>query len=182
MTPTTSHLAAKVDVGGAVSEADENNNTALSVSPITVGWQFGNLPGRKGSTPLTFNDADGTRVTLKLSGAGQGVLTLDGGGYGLALTGTTLSSTFQIATAKSKATGDDGRFTLHQLTIGAPADSGDHAALGTINAATTDVTGNVAITGPATKIVLGKITDGHTLTIGAPATAPLKPLGSTRFT
>jgi len=149
-----------------VDSLDTTNNTAASSSPVPVTWQFGQIPGRKGSVPLTFTDTDGTRVTMKLSGQGTGTLSFLNGQYSLTLTGTTSASTLTITTSKPKnGAGGSGRFTLADLTI-----SGANG-IKAIVASTTDMSDAVTIDGAISKLTLGNVTGA--LTIGQAAAVTL---------
>ena len=139
--------------------------------PTLIG-QFGHLPGGTASVPFCFIDSDGTQVLLKLSGPGTGELHLTAAGYSLDLTGTALNSSLQITTTKTSITGDDGRFQLASFTVG---DGSNPTALGTLKAATTDLDGNLTVTGPMTHLTLGNISDA-TVAIGAPTTPAQSPL------
>jgi uncharacterized repeat protein (TIGR03803 family) len=169
--PGALRLVATVSPGAGATDADTTNDTAASPTTLTFARQFGTIAGRPGATALSFTDADGTPVTLTLTGPGLGVLTPTDSGYTIAVTGTTTASSLQISTAKAKGGGDDGRFTLSGLTVGNPADNTDHTAINAVSAATTDLAGDVAITGPATSLTFGDVT-GAALSVGAPASGP----------
>ena len=155
-----------------VAEYNENDNTDAAANPLNILWQFGAVAGRKGSVPLTFNDADGTKVTLKISGPGTGTLTSNGTGFDISIANTTAASAFNITTTKTATPGDNGRFTLDNLTIGNPATPGDHTSIGTINAATTDLAGSITITGAASTLKWGNFAGPNTLSIGASPATP----------
>ncbi|HVT79346.1 MAG TPA: choice-of-anchor tandem repeat GloVer-containing protein [Phycisphaerae bacterium] len=166
------YMVAKVETGVLLGELNQTNNTTTTAAPLSVVREFGNIPGRAGSTPLTFTEPDGTLVTLSLAAAGLGTLVLGPDGYDIAVSGTAAASKLQIRTVKSATPGDDGRFLLHDLVIGNPGDADDHTPIGTITASTTDVTGDILITGPAAALTLGNLADQHLLSIGAAAVAP----------
>lgn len=171
ITPASIYAVANVDSTNVVNELDETN-TAATGSPINVLWQFGAVAGRARSVPLTLTDADGTKVTLQLTGPGTGTLTLGGSGYDITFTGTTTATTFNITTVKSTTPGDDGRFALDSLTVGDPLNLSDHTSIGTINARTTDLAGNIAIAGAASALNWGNIAGQHVISIGSPAILP----------
>ncbi len=89
------------------------------------------LPG----TPLSFTDADGTLVTVTLSGSGSGVLDDTGGNASLTLQGNDLTTRVVIG-----AQGGDGRFQLSGLSA-----SGRN--LGAIVAPNADLTGVIRLDG-----------------------------------
>jgi hypothetical protein len=173
ITPGSVYAVANVDSTSVVAELDETNNTAATAGSINILWRFGAVAGRTGSVPLTLKDSGGTQVTLQLTGPGTGTLTSDGsGGFNVTLTGTTTATTFNINTLKTTTPGDDGRFTLDNLTVGDPLNINDHTSIGTINARTTDLAGNIAITGAASALNWGNIAGQHVISIGSPAILP----------
>ncbi|MDH4023578.1 MAG: Ig-like domain-containing protein, partial [Gammaproteobacteria bacterium] len=128
-------VLAKVDNANTITENSETNNV-LGGGLIVVEWQFGNVPGRSGNTTLTLKDADGTTVTFSLSGPGLGEVVKDGTNWDLKVTGTTASSAVTILTNSA----GNGRVTLNDVHVFGP--------IGTFLAATTDLTGTLAIDGP----------------------------------
>lgn len=157
------YMVVAVDTTGVVPESNEDNNSASS-PPATVAWQFGIVPNRTGSVPLTLSDSDGTLVTFRLSGLGTGTITSTADGYNVSLANTTTATSLSITTTKSG--GSDARFTLHDLTIAGPINS--------VAAATTDFTGDISITQNAASLMLGNLRTSA-LTIGSPLVAPVKP-------
>ncbi len=168
--PVTYTLLAKVDHANALAENSEANNVAVG-GTVNVKWQFGNVPGRSGSTTLTLREADGTTVTFSLSGPGTGEVIRDGSNWDLKITGTTASSAVTITTNS----GGNGRVTLNDIHVFGP--------LAAFTAATTDLTGTMAIDGPVniSGILPGAITlrsvSGGTLAV--PSVEALTILGST---
>jgi len=135
--------------------------TAVSPAPMVVSWQFGNLQNRKGNTPVVFTDADGTRVTLQLSGPGTGELTLDEAGkYTITVSNTTGASALRINTAKAKGNAAaSGRFTLANLVIATPVNEevAFAADIKSIVAGTTDITESLTV-GAINTLTLGNTT------------------------
>lgn len=166
------YVVAKVDAASAITETNESNNTAASPTPVPVIWQAGEVTGRPAVKSLQFVDADGTLVALRLSGAGTATVNYSTGSFDIAVTGSTSASKLTLATAKATTPGNDGRFSLRSLTVGNPADAGDHTSIGSITGITTDVDGDIGITGSATTIKLGNIAGGHRVNIGSPLVAP----------
>ncbi len=150
-------LVGMADSLGTLTETSDTNNTALLAKPLAVAWQFGTVPGHSGNRAFTFNDADGTRVTLTLTGGGTGTLTHGANGYGIAITGSTGKSVLTITTTKTATHGDDGRFTLGTLTVGNPNSAKDHTALGSLVATTTDLHGSVKIAGTVGAMAIGNV-------------------------
>ena len=166
----TYRLLAKLDNANAIAENSESNNVAIG-GTITVKWQFGTVPGRSGSTTLTLKDSDGTSVTFGLTGSGLGEVIKDGTGWDLKVTGTAATSAVTITTNS----GGNGRVSLNDVHVFGP--------LASFTAATTDLTGTMAIDGavnipgslPGT-LTLGSIQGG---TIALPSVEALTVLGAT---
>ena len=128
-------LLAKVDNANAITENSETNNVAVG-GTVNGTWQFGAVPGRTGNTTLTLREADGTVVTFSLTGPGLGEVIKDGATWDLNITGTTANSAVTILTNSA----GNGRVTLNDIHVGGP--------LAAFSAATTDLTGTLAIDGP----------------------------------
>ncbi len=133
--PIDHTLLAKVDNANAIAENSETNNVAVG-GTINGTWQFGTVPGRTGNTTLTLREADGTVVTFRLTGPGLGEVIKDGTTWDLNVTGTTASSAVTITTNSAGS----GRVTLNDIHV--------LGTIGTLLAATTDLTGTLAIDGP----------------------------------
>ncbi|MBI4002597.1 MAG: LEPR-XLL domain-containing protein [Nitrospira defluvii] len=166
----TYRLLAKLDNANAITENSEANNVAVG-GTINVAWKFGNVPGRSGNTALTLRDADGTSVTFRLTGSGVGEVLRDGANWDVKVTGTTASSAVTITTNS----GGNGRVMLNDVHVFGP--------LASLTAATTDLTGTLAIDGPVNipgllpgTITLGSIQGG---TVAVPSVEALTILGST---
>lgn len=151
----TYRLLARVDASNVIAEGTtgEANNTVVG-SSFAVAWQFGTVPGRAGNTILTLRDADGTAVTFKLTGPGVGTVLKDGINWDLKLTGTTTASAVTITTSPGipLTTLGNGRVTLNDIQAAGP--------LASFTAATTDVTGTVAINGTITTLTIGDVIGG----------------------
>ena len=168
--PVPYKLLAKFDNANAIAENSETNNVAVG-GTINGTWKFGAVLGRAGNTTLTLRDADGTRVTFSLSGPGTGEVIKDGNTWDVKITGTTASSAVSILTNG----GGNGRVTLNDIHVFGP--------LSTFLAATTDLTGTLAIDGPVNipgllpgTLTLGSIQGG---TVAVPSVEALTILGST---
>ena len=127
---------------------------AIEAGTFDYAATFGAQAERAG-TALEIEDADGTRVTLDLTGGGSA--TLDAGG--ITTTGTLDASALSITTDA----GGDGRYVLPGLAADGP--------LASLDAADADVTGPTTISLAAattpTDVTLGGVT-GLTLTSAAP--------------
>ena len=131
------YLLTKVDNTNTITENSETNNVSFSFfRDLNVVWQFGTVPGRTGNTTLTLRETDGTVVTFRLTGPGLGEVIKDGTNWDLNVTGTTASSAVTITTNSA----GNGRVTLNDIHVVGP--------VGTFLAATTDLTGTLAIDGP----------------------------------
>ena len=166
--PVTYNLLARVDATNVIAEGAAGEANNLSVGPqFEVEWQFGAVPGRTGNTVLNILDADGTRVTFTLTGPGTGEVIRDGATWDVHVTGTTSASAVTILTNSA----GNGRVTLNDIHVQGP--------LAALTAATTDITGTVAVDGPVTALTLGSVQGGvvaapsiTALTIGIPFLAP----------
>lgn len=163
-------LAAAVDSGGAVAEADEANNLALTEATQAVAYRFGTVDGRT-KVKLSLPDADGSLVTFTLKGPGTGDVTAPtaGGGFGVVLTGTTAGTTFSVA-----AKGGDGRAVFDDVRISGPLKglagksltlAGDVAVAGALGGVKIggDVTGTVAAASLGTLTIGGNVTGARIL-------------------
>ncbi len=149
LNPVAYKMLAQVDNANAITENNENNNVAIG-GTINVAWKFGAVPGRTGSTTLSLRDADGTQVTFSLSGPGTGEVIRDGAAWDMKVTGTTASSAVTILTNSA----GNGRVILNDVHVFGP--------LAAFTAATTDLTGTLAIDGPVNipGLVPGAVTLG----------------------
>ena len=178
LTPGAYNLLARVDATNVIAEgtAGEANNISSRATPFTVAWQFGNVPGRSGNTTLTLRDADGTSVTFRLTGPGLGEVISDGVNWDMKVTGTTTTSAVTIQTNSS----GNARVTLNDIHVLGP--------LASLTAATTDLTGMLAIDGavnipgalPGT-ITLGSIAGGSVAVLSVEALTVLGSVTNANF-
>jgi len=114
------------------------------VNPIR---RFGDVDGAR-LNKITLADGDGTIVTFAISGPGTGVITAGAsGGWDLNLVNTTVKTAVSIATKNSRIPGDDGRVVLQDINV-----NGDMKSL---TGKTTDVQGDVTVTGVLAGVTLG---------------------------
>lgn len=108
------------------------------------------------ATPISYVDGDGTTVKISLSG--NGAMVLDGAD--LTINGADQGTKLTISNK-----GGDGRTTLGSIII--------NGAFNSINAKTTDLTGDISILGSVRTLNLGNLLAGaqKTLTIGGTANA-----------
>ncbi|MCC6533328.1 MAG: phosphatase PAP2 family protein [Burkholderiales bacterium] len=158
LTSGTYALIARADATNLLAEGNEDDNVFYTTTTFDVAWRFGQVPNHNGKIPLTVLDADGSYVTFTLSGNGRGEVTPTTTGFDLTLTDTDLASTVTIA-----VTGGDGRTTLHDISV--------IGSLNVLVAPTSDLSGNVAISGAIQSLTLGDIAAPHVITIGAAAIA-----------
>jgi hypothetical protein len=146
-----------VDMVGLVEDAPLAADTSTTVNvvegtPVDFGTGI--------AKALIFTDADGTVVTITLSGGtaqalilGENVQTTPGK-KGVAVTGTNLSlgalsvTAGALANVKVKTSGGDGRAELGDLNV--------TGSVGSLAGKTLDVTGDVLISGNLTKVDLGR--------------------------
>ena len=111
----------------------------------------------------TFDDTAGHRVTVALTGAGTGVVSVvgtDAEEVTIATTGTTAASHLSIQSS-------GGTTSVDGLAV--------TGSLGTFDAATVDMTGDLTVTGTIGSLVLAGASGGHTLSVqGTAATGSLR--------
>ena len=116
-----------------------------------------------GKLKARFTDADGDEVTVMLKGPGAGQVALPAAGNADAaevrLSGTTAKSQLIIKVKH-------GRTRLGAINA--------DAALGTINAKTTDLAGDLTVAGSLGKLLLGDVDADHRITIGPRAPGDTK--------
>ncbi|MBC7726372.1 MAG: LEPR-XLL domain-containing protein, partial [Microbacteriaceae bacterium] len=107
--------------------------------------------GAAATPSATATDADGTVITVTLTGPGSVELLAQGAGYALSVTGSTAASSLLLT-----ATGGDGRVRLTDIQVASP--------LGEANLAAADFSGSADFGGVA-KLSLGDIS-GASITNG----------------
>ncbi len=112
------------------------------------------------ATPITFIDGDGT--TVKISLAGNGSMVFTPGDNDLQIIGADQGTRLTITTK-----GGDGRATLGSIDVG--------GAIKSINAKTTDFTGNISILGSVSTLTLGNMLPGDQKSITIGGTSAAKP-------
>src|SRR5262249_9511926 len=128
-------------------DADDGAPHGGFIGPSWSGWHFGDKPGAAES--VNVNDADGTRVTFTLTGPGHEQVVRDGNTWDVLLTGTDARSIFMI-----KTRGGDGQTEVDDIRV--------DGSLGKLRAATTDLTGDLAVRGTLGELVLDDV-DGGTV-------------------
>ncbi len=98
----------------------------------------------KHSKKLTFLDADGTRITVTMTGGGVGTVYYNGSQFDILLSGTTRRSA-----AKISGVGGDGRVAIRSVTV--------DGTLGSFSATRADVTGTFYVVGAVGNIAIGSL-------------------------
>jgi hypothetical protein len=111
----TYFIFAIIDPFDTLNESDTSNNVASA--PFEVELRFGQGDDGK-PINLTITDDDGTIVSLFLTGGGTAQLLPGDGFFDLLIFGSTLKSTLKINTRLGAEPGDDGLFTLRNITLG----------------------------------------------------------------
>jgi hypothetical protein len=94
---------------------------------------------------LSYADAEGDLVKLRIKGAGSGEVSNDAGLLDLAITGTKAGSALKVSIG-----GDgDGRLDFRNIDVS--------QMINRLNLPTADVTGRVVLTGGTRSIVLGDV-------------------------
>jgi hypothetical protein len=142
-------LIGVIDPDDTIGESDESNNQAIATQDFNLAFRVGELPGRNPVPAIEFADADGTRVTLAISGPGIADISTDGTGYRLTITGSNASTRVELT-----GSAGDGRVVLSGITATSP--------LGSLNAAIASLDG-AATFGAVSSLVLGDIAAGARL-------------------
>lgn len=123
----------------------------------------------------TFNRANkafavpDTNFILTLGGNGIGKVWagLDGALDRIELLGTDAKTTLTITTVSP-----EGSTTVQDIVVGTPSNVNDRTDLGTLNAKSINLGGNLTITGGIKTLNLGNVADQHVIDIGASAAIP----------
>ena len=142
------------------------DTTAIKTEPFvasavtTIVTEFGSVNDQR-NVKLSRADADGTQITYKLSGPGNGVWSTDDDGrYDLTLTGTTAASKLVISSK-----GGDGQSILDDIHVNGP--------LGSLSATRTTITGDVSISGGVGSVAIAGL-QGSQVALGGDTAAKLK--------
>jgi N-acetylneuraminic acid mutarotase len=131
----------------------DNNPFSFPVKGTVALWQFGNIPGNPKNTKFTVPDVCGVSVTFSLTGGGYGEIVGDANFDQVNLYGTGVKSQLAI-TAKT------------ETSVG---DINSDGPLKAITAKTTNLRGNIKVSGWLASLVIndvGNSTD-HTITVGS---------------
>ncbi|MCK4872947.1 MAG: hypothetical protein KAS72_09500 [Phycisphaerales bacterium] len=157
--PGTYYILAQVDADGAIAETDEDNNIAVTDGTGEVVWKFGTFDGRR-NVKFTAVDENGTTITMSIKGNGEGELLPDEDTADIVLTGTDANSSFVV-----KTKGGAGNVVVRDITV--------NGSLKALTAKTTDLGGDLVVTGSLAKLQLDDVADQHLISIGAAANPAL---------
>ncbi|MGA2071482.1 MAG: hypothetical protein ABSG97_09040 [Sedimentisphaerales bacterium] len=131
------------------------NTFSFPVKGTVVPWQFGNIPGNTKNTKFIVNDVCGVLVTFSLTGGGYGEIIGDVNFDQVNLYGTGVKSVLTIA---SKA----------QTSIG---DINSNGLLKSITAKTTNLRGNITVSGSLASLIINDVNNStdHTIIVGSPS-------------
>ena len=130
----------------------DNNPFSFPVKGTVVLWQFGNIPGNK-NAKLTVPDVCGVSVTFSLTGGGYGEIVGDANFNQVNLYGTGEKSQLAIA-AKT------------EISVG---DINSNGPLKAITAKTTNLRGNITVSGSLASLIINDVNNStdHTITVGS---------------
>jgi hypothetical protein len=127
---------------------DQDNQDYISTS-----WIFGTYQNLKNAS-ITVPDSNGALVTFKLTRGGWGDIVNDDSNFGqINLQGTNETSIFSIKTPSKQDT------NVGDINVAGPLKS--------ITAKTTNLQGNITVSGSLGTLILNDVADNHTITIGA---------------
>ncbi|MGD0597136.1 MAG: kelch repeat-containing protein [Sedimentisphaerales bacterium] len=131
----------------------DNNPFSFPVKGTVVLWQFGDIPGNKKNSKLTVPDVCGVSVTFSLTGGGYGEIVGDANFNQVNLYGTGEKSQLAIA-AKT------------EISIG---DINSNGPLKAITAKTTNLRGNIKVSGSLASLIINDVNNStdHTITVGS---------------
>jgi hypothetical protein len=139
----------KLNLSGATASVLGNNSGTATIANTTPSVPPGDVaPGH----PLTFTDADGSKVTLSIKGPGAAKVFFasDGSDAGrIELDGTTAGTTLTLK----------GSTSVHDLIV--------NGSLKSLGGKTLSLTGHVIVTGAVPKMTFNDVTGGATISIGS---------------
>jgi hypothetical protein len=153
-------VVAYVDQTNVVAgELREDNNTDSSGTTYGLTYQFGQIANRKGNVAMTLADpVTGDKVVFSSTGAGLGTVTVVADvGFDIALTGLVAASKVTVATPVKGNTA-----TIRNVTSA--------TGFSAFTAATSDLVGELSVTGALTTLSMGNVTAGDVSVTGAVGT------------
>jgi hypothetical protein len=160
-TPLASYfLLLSINSTGSLAESVSTNNVVVSPAQYAAADVFGTVDGRRG-VALQVTDGNGTPATFRLNGPGNGTVNIGDDGLDVVLHATTAASVLTVTSPRGSAA-----FDATDLSTDSP--------IGSIRAATVNVTGDLTLPGGAVSVTLasaGSGAVGNQITIGSgPAT------------
>ena len=147
------------DTGGTTNGGIDSSSQTFTV---TTSLEFGTVNGKK-NVKITATEADGTNGTFSITGNGKGtLLPRVEGSFDVTIVDANNKSTLKVAADKLGG----GTFNLHNITVN---DATSKESLAKIDAKTTNLAGNLTVTGTIASVALGNVTGPAAFTIGAAA-------------
>lgn len=129
----------------------DNDPFSFTVKGTVVQWLFGNIPGNKNNTKLTVPDVCGVSVTFSLTGGGYGEIVGDSNFNQVNLYGT----------------GEKSQLTIASKTEIRVGDINSTGSLNAITAKTTNLRGNIKLSGSLASLIINDVNNSNTITIGS---------------
>jgi hypothetical protein len=131
----------------------DNNPFSFPIKGTVVPWEFGNIPGNTKNAKLTVPDVCGVYVTFSLTGGGYGEIVGDSNFSEVLLYDTGEKSLLTITTKT-------------EISVG---DINSDGPLKGITAKTTNLRGNINVSGSLASLIINDVDDSndHTVTVGS---------------
>lgn len=137
-------VVARLALGNPSFDANAANNSAMTFASAFISYEFGILDGK--NRPLTFTQADGTKVTVKIDRVGSGNLDWTEEGIVLVVTGAEPDASLLISTDKNRPV----RFAQLNLPQG----------IKSVKAQRVTLSGILTVNGFISEILLGSLDRG----------------------
>jgi N-acetylneuraminic acid mutarotase len=157
---TTFTVTLDTDVVGAFEETIYFDNNDIDNKPFSfpvkgtvVPWQFGTIPGNPKNTKFIASDACGVPVTFSLTGGGYGEIIGD----------------VNFDQVNLYGTGDKSALTIASKLETSIGDINSNGSLKSITAKTTNLRGNITVSGSLASLLINDMNDStdHTITVGS---------------
>jgi hypothetical protein len=132
----------------------DNDPFSFPVKGTVAPWEFGNIPGNKKNTKFTASDVCGVSVTFGLTGGGYGEIVGDANFNHVNLYNTGEKSQLTIAAKTEISVGDINTIN-------------DNNSLKSITAKTTNLRGNIKVSGSLASLVINDVNKSNTITVGS---------------
>jgi N-acetylneuraminic acid mutarotase len=136
------------------NDIDINNPFSFQVKGTVVPWEFGNVPGNTKNTKFTALDVCGVSVTFSLTGGGYGEIVGDANFNQVNLYNTGEKSQLTIASKTEISVGDINTIK-------------DNNSLKSITAKTTNLRGNIKVSGSLASLIINDVNKSNTITVGS---------------